>query len=408
MATLFVKPSFNNLSQQLSFPTDSINYFIQEQLQDTMGFYQSTFGLYSYMRLNKEMKYVIHSLKGQPLIWQPHRSCGWDETGSIRIGRKEFTPTKSKINESYCYDELFDSSFKHFLTWNPNQPVQMDENAIGQVNRLIQVLSENAVLGARTSLTVGSLHDMTAPEFAYNAETPVDIRSLFARTSGTVNGWVSLVDQLAKSDPTLYGHLNLEDLIATTDISENGKDFVGDATALYDALRDSAPADLQHLMDEGGIAATSDGSYEPLFLVSPSIYRAIAREFRFQTISFNDINPRLTRREFSRQGIGGSKPIYVYYIDDMPVIPISDINILDRYLTGTTHFAAITSSRNISLGASFADLPNLDSPNIGMIIQRETDVRELGKYYFAAHALFATTIADTDFFVGTQRYAVPQ
>ena len=92
----------------------------------------------------------------------------------------------------------------------------------------------------------------------------------------------------------------------------------------------------------------------------------------------------------------------------MPVIPISDINILDRYLTGTTHFAAITSSRNISLGASFADLPNLDSPNIGMIIQRETDVRELGKYYFAAHALFATTIADTDFFVGTQRYAVPQ
>ena len=404
MAKYLVKPNFNRIRQQVAFPANNLNHFMAAELHDTFGFYQRNFGMYNWLTLNKELKYVIHTLQGQPLVWQTLKSCGWDDTGSMKIGRQEFTPCKAKINESWCHDELFDSCFKHFLDYRGSGPVRLDSNGIDVVNKLTRVLGENATLGARLTLTVGQLYDTNLVEF--NNKVGHDIRTLFRKTAGTCKGWVELVRELGENPK--YSHLNVKNCFTVDDF--DGSKYLGDPIALMDSLREEAPADLTALMNEGGIVGSIQGDFMPMYLVSVSIFNAIANMYRKQCISVTCVNPRLTAEEFTMNTSRGARKVKVYYIDGIPVIPLSDLNCYDKYLTGTTHFAALTVSGNIGLGGSFGAIPDLENAGrrVGIMVQRKTDLDELGKYLFLAHALFSATIADTDYFVGCQVYAEPE
>lgn len=401
MSTFIVKPNFNRIRQQLAFPAKSLNMFMRSELHDNFGFYQSNFGIYSYMQLTKRLKYVIHTLFGNPMIWQSHKSCGWDETGALRTGRTELEPCTAKINESWCYDELFDSCFEQFLTWSPNAPVQLDANGEEIVNALVRTLAENATLGARLTLTAGQMYDGNTVEF--NDRTSMDIQNLFRKTIGTCRGWVELLREQAVSPA--YEHLNVPGMLSATDF--DGEKYTGDVIALYDSLRDAAPNDLQSLMDEGGVIGSVAGDFIPLMIVSTSIFKAIATAYNQQCINIACVNPRLSREEFSFNTSRGQRKMYVYYIDQVPVIPIADINYMDRYLKGMTHFAGITASGNISLGSSFAELPDVEDPGVGILIERGTSAKNYGKYDFLAHALFSTAIADTDYIVASQIFVQP-
>jgi hypothetical protein len=401
MSTYLVKPTFNRLTQTMAYPAENLNFFMRSELHDNFNFYQSQFGVYSWMQLNDLRKYTLHTMSGTPFMWQQHKSCGWDPTGSIRVGRKEFEPSNAKINEEWCYDELFDSCYKHFLQWNGTGPIRLNNAGVDMVNKLTQTLGENATLGAMTTLTVGQLYDPTAVTF--KDKTSENIRGLFTKTVGTCRGWVELLRELGLEAE--YRHLDVPGLFdAATDFS--GEQYIGDPIALFDNLRDSAPTDLQSLMNEGGIVGSINGDFMPLFLVSGSVYNAIAQQYRTQMTlnpSLNISNPRLTRERFPvTTGRGTSRNVSVYYIDDVPVVPVSAINQYDKYLTGTTHFAGITVSGNISLGGSFGSIPDLETNGVGILVQRETNVKDLGKYYFAAHALFSAVIADYDYIVATQ------
>lgn len=403
MATYLVKPTFNRLTQTMAYPAANLNFFMRDELHDNFNFYQTQFGVYSWMQLNDLRKYTLHTMSGTPFLWQPHKTCGWDPTGSLRIGRREFEPCNAKINEEWCYDELFDSCYKHFLNWNGSGPISLKAEGVDMVNKLTQTLGENATLGALLTLTVGQLYDPDAVTF--KEKTNANIRDLFTKTVGTCRGWVELVRELGNE--AQYRHMNVPGLFdPAADFS--GDRYIGDPIALFDNLRDEAPADMQGLMNEGGIIGSVAGDFMPIFLVSASVYNAIAEQYRTQKVlnpSLNISNPRLTREKYGvTTGRGTSRNIHVYFIDDVPVIPISALNQYDKYLTGTTHFAALTVSGNISLGGSFGEIPDLETSGVGILVQRETNVKDLGKYYFAAHALFSAVIADYDYFVGTQVY----
>jgi len=401
MATYKVTPSFNRITNQATFPADSVNAFMREEIYDSFNFYQSQFGVYNYMRLTDEKKYVLHTMHGTPLLWQPHNSCSWDETGSIRMGRREITPVKAKINEQFCYDEMFNSAFKHFLQWNGRGPLSLNANGIAVINALSRTLAENATLGAHVTLTAGQMYDVSAVTF--NSQTPATIRDLFARTIGTTKGWLELLRTQGLVPE--YSHLNVSGAIDTlNDI--NGKRYIGDPIVLFDNLREAAPFDLKAFMDEGGVIGSASGDYTPIFLVSLSVYAAVAESYRKQCVSVTCINPRLSRREFTQNTNRGNKPVYVYYIDDVPVVPIAAVNQYDKYLEGSTHFAGIVSSGNINLGASFDELPDVGTGrNVGMLMELDTSAKNYGNYYFLAHSLFGTHISDTNFISATQVYA---
>lgn len=395
---LNVKPNFNRVKNTLTIPTKSLNVFLREEVQTNLGFYQSQFGVYSYMQMNKDQKFVLHSLRGTPFMWQPHKSCGWDATGSLRIGQQEVEPCKAKINEQFCYDALFDSCFQPFLNWDGRGLIKLDSQGIGMVNDMVKVMAENATLGARLTLTAGQLYDPSLVTFAPNV--PNEIKTLFGKTVGTCRGWIELLRTMAEKPQ--YAHMDVEGAFVPGDFS--GKTYVGDPVALYDYLMGRAPYQLQTMVNEGGVAGSLD-SASPMFMVSTSVYNKIAADYRTQCQSITCINPRLSKKDFTVTTTRGPRVHHVYYIDDVPVIPVSEAGYYDQYLTGATHLAVVTIAGNISLGASFANLPNVGDDEVAIMVQLSTDVKDYGQYYFASHSLFATLIADSDLIVGAVEYA---
>jgi hypothetical protein len=144
-------------------------------------------------------------------------------------------------------------------------------------------------------------------------------------------------------------------------------------------------------------------------MVSDSIYSAVAAAYKAQTATFPSIGytPRFGMEAIPNTG--GGRDWKVYTIDSVPVIPVSEISHYDQYLTGATHFACITISENIQMGSSFATLPDTRNvENAGMLIDQSTSAKDYGMFYFLAHALLATTIANTDMVSATQIYALPK
>lgn len=406
MATYLVKPNFNRLDRQLAFPSKKLNLYMRAELQDNFGFYQSNFGLYSYMTLNKKQKYVLHTMQGTPLLWQPHRSCAWTPTGSLSMSKREFEPCEAKINEEFCYDELFDSCFEPFLNWTGRGQVSLDDAGIGLVNDMVAVLGQNADLGARATLTAGQLFDPAVVKF--HSRAAKNIPALFEKTAGTCKGWVELARELGENPQ--YSHLNVKGIFDEDKF--NGGKYTGDIISdIYDELLANASVEMMSLINEGGIVSSVQGDFMPLFVVSLSLYNRVAAMYREQCNPANTVlacaNPRLTRQQMSMPTSRGPKNVNVYYIDDVPVIPLSDLATYDKYLTGTMHFAGIIASGNIGLGTSFGALPDVQGPtDVGIIIERESSVKDMGKYYFASHSLFAATIADHAYMVATQAYMV--
>lgn len=400
--TLIIAPNFNRQRGALEIPCSSMNKFIESEIRDTFDFYQSRFNVYDFMSLNRYNKFVLQYAYGIPLMWQQHKNCSFDPMGNIRTNTKEIEPCNAKLNSAFCQDELFDSCYKLFLNWTGRGDLNLTPEGVTLINKLIKILAVNAQLGARMTLTAGKLYD--PKKVAFDDSVSNEIIEMFNKTAGTCKGWIELLREMGELITTR--HCNHKNIVKAEDF--NGDKFSGDVLSVYDSLFDGATPALQNVVNEGGAITAVDGANGPVFLVTTSYYNRLAQQYREQCISVTCMNPRLSRREERWGGVNGvGRPINVYYIDDTPVIPVTDTNRFTQYLTGTTHLAVLTVSRNISMGSNFRPLESLSdaSQNIGMLIERGGSVENYGQYKFLSHALFATAINDTDYVSGTQIYA---
>lgn len=229
------------------------------------------------------------------------------------------------------------------------------------------------------------------------------VQTLFGETIGSANGYLKLLSTLANSGAK-YAHLNLSNLFNVNDL--DGKKYIGDVIGLYDDLKESAPADLEAVINEGGsFAVAGETTGRPLVLVSSSLFNAIVQHYNKTCVSLTCANPRVTKEMVT----DGGRSYNIYYIDAIPVIPISDVNYYDKYLTGATHFMAITASGNINLGTAWDNMPDPNSTvnDVGLVIEKSTRVQDWGKTYMAGHNLLASGISDTEQIVAAQIYAEP-
>ena len=395
MPNFLISPRFQASQNALYFETNSLNALARAEYNDQFGFYQQNLGVYSYMRLNKDLDFTIHYAQGTPLMWQTHNSCAWTPTGTLTMAQKTISPCKVKINEEYCYDELFDSTFKSLLDWGGSATVGMDEKGRFLVDELARTIIKNATLGARLTLSSGQLHDLTAVTF--DPGTSTNIQEAFTQASGACSGWINLVRTLSATIPHLENGL-----ILGADISTDSKNYTGDALALYDNMLAGAPDKLYDAVVEGGISGTSDAFY-PLWIVSPSVYRAVYAAYQVQSVTASMNQPRIEKREFNQ---AGSRPKTVFFIDETAVVPLHEINHFDQYVKGNSHFAYLTLSGVIQLGSSFASIPGVPNNEVAVMIEMSTRAKDYGKYHFLSHALMGTAINDTDFITGDYTFAV--
>jgi len=398
-----MEPSFNALRGSLYFHVGDMNALASESYQDNFGFYQRTFGAFAYMRMTKDLKYVLHYPKDTPFKWQVHKSCAWDPIGTMSMGKKEIEPCKLKLNEQFCYDELFESTFKSLLEWANGSTVDYTAEGFELVRRLADTIVKNATIGFRMTLSGGKLYQGLTPDFS--AGTPARIEDAFAKTANACEGWIKLLINLAASDEDKYGHLD-NATIESGDISTNGLDFIGSVLDLYDANYALAPRKLQIAIQSGGVGGF-DNMFYPLAIVSRSILAKLHLEYLAQNEAVAQNKPRITIREFSVTTERGQRPIFVYFIDNTAFIPLDEIDNLEEYLDTASHFFYLTVSGTIQLGSSFAALPVANESDVAVVIQQSTDVEDLGTYKFAAHALAAVGINDTDYITGDYRLGVP-
>ncbi len=400
-------PRFNQFQGSFFFETESLNALMEAEYNDKMGFYQSTFGIYSYMTLNSELDFVIHYPEGTPLIWQPHNNCAWTPTSTIVFNQRTLTPCKAKVNEQRCYDEYFNTTYKYFNAWNTGATIGNSDAGVRATDMLARTVVKNASMGARMTLVGGGLHSTASSTFKDGVGTR--IQDAFIKTSTTCTGWIQLCKTLSQT--TGLGHLN-NNLIRAADISTDGTTWVGDGgrdvVALYDEYlsHSSTPQALKDAVITGGVGGFGSIFY-PMFLVAPPEYRAVDAAWKAQrsTAAVND--PRIDRREFTINTPNGARTVYVFFIDDTVVIPVEEPAHYSRYLTGTDHFAYLTVSGCIQLGANFANLPVVNEAEVSVMMQMSTDVEDYGTHKFLAHSLFGVAINDTDLICGDYVYAEP-
>lgn len=388
---LIIRPTLLRPRNTIIIPSDKLELFAADEVRDNVSIYQKLFGVYSFMQLNDEKEYTLITLSGAPFMWQPYRVCSWSTTGNLTIGQQTMSACKALLQESFCVDELFKSLFNTMLQIRDNQ-TKLSPVGVGIVNKLITKVTEQATLGAILTLTVGKSYNPDVVIFKDGVDT--NIETAFAKTIGTCRGWVELLKETAASGAE-YSHLNNKSLLTEEDF--NGADYVGNPIELYDQLIDNAKDELKMVLLEGGIT-TSEGTKMPLFLCTPSIHAAVAKAFNAQTNSIISPNPRITRE--IKDGIK------VYYIDETPVVPMSYVSYMDRYLTGKTHLAALSLAGVINIGASFGSIPNINEPNVGIAIQQKTDLDQAGQYVMQAMSYFNAAISDVNLISATQKYVL--
>lgn len=401
-----INPRFSALRNSLYFNVGELNTFQAANYTDKFGHYQRLFGLYSYMQITKDNKFKIHYPEGTPFMWQVHRSCAWTPTGTLSMDSKEIDACKVKINEEYCYDEFFNSTYKEFLEWSNGTTVELSAVGTQASAELFRTIVKNASLGARLTLTAGQLHDISdGSDQEINEGTPTRIADAFTRTHTACRGWLALVRAMS-TQPGL-GHLETGDLGdgVTNELSADGREFTGSVVALHDALYSGAPVELRDAIAEGGVDGFGSDFF-PLMPCSTSMIRAARREFNEQKSSVAVNEPRISRREFPITTANGTRTLYVFVIDETVLIPISEVSQYDKYLNGTSHFAYLTISGVIQLGASFAALPVVNESEVGIKMEVSDRNKDYGNHSFLAHALMAAGINDYNYITGDYIFGV--
>lgn len=400
-----IEPRFRAIRNALYYDTGELNALVEAEYTDNFGFYQDNFGVYSYMTLNSEKKYVINYPKLHPFVWQQHKSCAWTPQGTLSYGKKEIEPCKLKLNEQNCYDEYFGSAFNAFIEWNTNDPnITMTAEGVQHVDMLTRAMVSNASIGFRMIMVAGKLHDLSSVNFETGVST--NVRDAFTRSHTSCQGWIPLVREKSGDIP----HLETGDLgdEVTNDISDDGRNFTGSVVALHDALYEGAPIKLQDAITEGGIGGFDEsGNVFPIMLVSPSIIRATLRELKAQKTTAMVNEPRIEVMKMTTNTSSGTREIKVYKIDETVIIPVREPSKFDEYLNGTSHFAYLTMSGVIQLGASFADIPKVREDEVGIMVQISEDAEDYGTVKMLSHALMAVAINDTDYITGDYLFATP-
>jgi hypothetical protein len=401
---LVINPGFRRDNQTLYFDSRELNAFTRPTYVDNFGFYQNAFGVYSYMGLDARRDFIVHKPKGIPLMWQARNSCSVDPTKNVVVRSEKIRPERGYLHTTFCQDQMFDSCFEHLIKYSNGAYPELDAQGNAIISSILDELNANMNLASRFILTLGQLFDPSTANFDPNQ--PVGIADLFQRTTTAVRGWVPLFAALADEGEA---HLNIQNLIPN-DFIQDCKNWSGSILDIYDQLECQAPKPLQNLINNGGqVRSNTTGGdiFRPLFLVSGELHNALVREYRTQSAQIAQNNPRISKERVT--SANGSVGV-MYYIDDVPVVRLDDINGYDQFLTSQTHFAGIVASGNIQLGMAYDAMPNdIENTNAGLMIQMNTNAStgSYGDYNVLAWNLFQVALADSNFAVATQRIVNP-
>lgn len=378
---------------------DTLTAVARNEYLDTFDEYQRLFGIYSYMQLNQKLKYEVITPKAHPFGWVQGNGCACTPSKLLMDFRKELTPTEMCFATRFCWDAIINSAYEHLLNYRSSGETTLNDEGIRLFNTMIDELIPNINMGLRYALTLGNLYNFAQVSTVNDngAEIATALRTTY---SSAITGWMQSAALAADAGKA---HMRYNGMFDNK--IEDGIYTGNPVTELYDVLRRNAPREMRHLINTG--ATTRRGqNFTAMFVVSSSVYSSVVEYYNTIADSPMQNRVRVTVQEIPRGA--GQLPFKIYYIDNTPVVPLSDVCAWDGYLEGETHFAGLISSGNIQLGTSFGSIPSYTNNSAGLIIARDDNAASdtYGTYAIRSATLGATAIADTNYFTAAFDYAV--
>lgn len=398
-----------NAVNQIMLSDRELNYIQRKRYADTSGFWQSLFGLYSYMTLNSNRRFKITTIKGSAGLWNKWESCHYYlPNGGLTRSTKDLEPCSMYSLQKWCHDDLLESCLEHTIQFNANGTQGLSQEGSDFFSLFVKELMVNATQGLRNTVTIGKAHNFD--EIGFSDSLTMEEQLAIKDTENGCKGWLRLLADMAEA-----GHpwLNCPGIIGKDDFSETCL-YQGDVLDTIEALTCKAPAPLRRLINAGGVSITGGNQMRALLVVSYSYFNAISQEYKKQCEGLMQNCTRITRESMTSNGYTS----LVYYVDNMPVVPVEELACLDDKINADTHFIGIIASGNINIGTNFGAINDrsVEEDNIAVLIQQNLQVQpnmkkigkeaaqaySYGEWTMLSHALTQTAIVDPDYAVAAQ------
>lgn len=398
-------PSFHNPSKKIRISQGEINEVQRAYLMSDHDFYQAAFMPFEYMRLTSKEKYRLTSFAATSNTWNAYKSCiGYKSNGSFETNTREFTPCTSYDFKQWCQDELIGSCMEHFETVSPtNGDLVLTPEGEEVWNEFTTELIYSSSVGLSNTLTVGNLYQgIQIDEINKNLSAEEKKEALASLNTESCRGWVTLLDDLATDGK---GWLNCADELFGDHDFDNVCKYSGDILEMIEALICKAKPKLRKIITGGNKGRVGTRRIQAQIWVSDSFHMAIDQAYEAE--SKNQMQNERCIKKVSVTAAGETKD--VFYIRNMPVIPICEINAMDDKLNGDTHFIGIFGSGVIQLGSSFGRISSdTNARDTAVMIQRNDNLvatgriedgqacYEHGMVSMLSHALTDTRIVDPE------------
>lgn len=398
-----ITPQFtnNNDRPRLILESRDLNEVVLPQYLDDFGDIQSRYNLYNYLTINNRFKFRVHKLQGHPLMWQPHKSCNLEKTGSLNFGVNEVEPDPMYLLETNCVDEMFNSDFAHYVRYQNGQ-LDLEADGDALLSQVVDFIAKLASLNARNLAAAGDLYDEDFVKENLIKTLPVRVLDGFHKTYRTTKGWIRTVIESANAAGNHFKGAHVANIFNDKDFTPQG-DYEGSIVDIFDNLKRSASPSLRKLINKGSAAFAGVRPYRPLFVVSDAVYTALVGEYNANASLVAQNRERLTRENVGAAG----DPRYQFFIDGVPVVCLEDINAYDEYFDGQTYYAGFVTSGVVNFGLSFGNLAeDVNNPNAALIVEQDWTISNgnYGQTSFSSFALMKAMISDLEYICQTSTF----
>jgi len=376
-------------SRVISIPTEAALNIFQQYVVRRPSLSENLFGLYSFVRpaMGEPRRVRFGSFSTPRHLLQKANGCGWNPKGKVvlsteshDLGSVDYDGEQCPDAFGQCLDGIFGfGNQQKNMFGTPEGRALFDEllskiyTGLGNSFWDLLHFANHPVI---TEADTGGWYNVDADEWADYTDQQIN---------ADVGGLITILDQLKD----VNGLPQLQVAIQSSDISANGKDFVGDVIALFQALVEAARPDFEVMIDE-----VRGGQGAPVMLVSKSVFKAY-KDYLVSTYAADHMK---MFQLFYEGNDGMTYPVRnVLQWDGIWIVQAGAWATFDAINGVTTHRAILTAPGNLGVGYDAEAVLSGQFRGLGLVVNQWLQPPYKGQVYMTTRFGLTGAIVDPDF-----------
>lgn len=382
----------------------SLNFFRRISVLKT-NIALNSLGLYSFGRMGRNGEVRFANLRAPKHLLKPRQSgCAWNPKGSIDMQSRSFDVEAIEYQGEQCPDTFYETCFERIYgTGREVKDLMATPEGLAIVNEITALVYEglgNSFYDLVTYAQHPLIDDADANDwFTVDDKEWSDFKE--QQATRKVAGHLTIIDKLAEDQG--YRNLNVE--IARSEISLDGKTFIGDAPNLFSRVLEAQSPEMKIAAKRSGLDGILGKS---IILASPSIFAAYEKELvdeyangiperLFYTMNANFARALNMAQATFQEGILKYKGHVVVCMDEWGAFDT---------MTGTvTHRVIAATPGVLGIGWDVADIAQFRG--MGMRMVQKLDAPDNGKIYMDTNFDVGMGLINENFIVNASRTFTP-